>query len=525
MTVFEKLQEIVNNMLPMLVDVLVYAAIGLAMIVGFVKCVMPVLRGGRALRRGVRKLENTGEGERPAWQESRFLGRSLTRDWQRFLLNAEQLDARGMGCDVEEFINEDTVVHAPGNAQLAEVIPSMFTSLGILGTFIGLMRGISSLDMSSGAGIMEGIPILIEGMRFAFGTSVAGIACAIVFNILYRMAVGRAYKSISAFTGAFSQMAMKLPLNADVQLIVQNQDQNQLIMRASEDIAGRVAGSVETALGRALHPMTVSMDNFIMGATREQISGIAHLVAVFTEQMNGSLNGQFLQLGQTLSAINQSQALSHEELNRSMEAGGAIVQEAARMQQISAAVMERFEAYIGTLESVRREDREFENRTGELLSKMHTATQQQSATLVKLQEYQTALQSAMQDYAVWSDRVLTGLRGQAGETEQGITAASREMEKGSELLSRSYSTFVENISEGLARALGLFDENMNGMIDSLNETLKQIAGTVGKVPEQLELQSKQYGQQVEGYVSAMSQLQKTVAGIAEVLGKKPKGTP
>ena len=77
------------------------------------------------------------------------MGRRLKGCWLRFLQNAEQLDCRGLPCNVEDYINDDTVTHGPGNATLAELIPSLLTSLGILGTFMGMTSGLSGLDPST----------------------------------------------------------------------------------------------------------------------------------------------------------------------------------------------------------------------------------------------------------------------------------------------------------------------------------------------------------------------------------------
>lgn len=125
-----------------LTEIVIYAAIALVTLTGLCKCIYPLLRNAALLNRAVIKLEkSTAAGERPIWREARFLGRSLRNEWQQFLLNAGQLDMRGIPCDTREYINEETVVEKPGHAQLAELIPGLLTSLGILGTFIGLMQG------------------------------------------------------------------------------------------------------------------------------------------------------------------------------------------------------------------------------------------------------------------------------------------------------------------------------------------------------------------------------------------------
>ena len=76
---------------------LVYGAIALVTLVGVIKCIYPVLRNSALLNRAIMKLERSAaSNERAVWREARFLGRSLRPDWQRFLLNAGQLDLRGM---------------------------------------------------------------------------------------------------------------------------------------------------------------------------------------------------------------------------------------------------------------------------------------------------------------------------------------------------------------------------------------------------------------------------------------------
>ena len=48
---------------------------------------------------------------------------------------------------------------------VSELIPSLLTSLGILGTFIGLTRGLTGLDMTDANTLMNGIPILLTFLR------------------------------------------------------------------------------------------------------------------------------------------------------------------------------------------------------------------------------------------------------------------------------------------------------------------------------------------------------------------------
>ena len=131
----------VTALLPDLVDYIVYAAIAVVTLIGVFKCLLPLWGTSSALRRAIRRLQDhAGDSGKPVWQEASFLGRKLRGSWLRFLQNAEQLDRRGLPTNVEDYINDDTVTHSHGNATLAELIPNLLTSLGILGTFMGLSR-------------------------------------------------------------------------------------------------------------------------------------------------------------------------------------------------------------------------------------------------------------------------------------------------------------------------------------------------------------------------------------------------
>lgn len=335
-----------------LVDFLVYGAIALVVLVGVCKCIYPVFRNGSLLNRAVAKLEKTaGNNQRPSWREPRFLGRALRNEWQKFLLNAGQLDVRGMPCDIEDYINEDSVIDKPGHSQLAELIPSLLTSLGILGTFIGLMEGLTSVNFSDAQGTMDSIPLLLTGMRFAFATSVAGITCSLLFNMFYRMSVGRACRALDSFDEAFYELAMPRPLSPEVQLICQKQDEEERLARIVEAVGNRVASSLEMAVSRAMDPLTKSLDTFIQGATQEQVEGVRRIVGQFVSQMNAQLSGQMTTLGHTMEMVSQGQLQTQKNLQNTLNAAQAMAADAQSMQVASAQMAQALQSWAEELKN------------------------------------------------------------------------------------------------------------------------------------------------------------------------------
>ena len=463
--------DLIENLAANLVDVLVYAATGLVFILGMMKCVFPVNAHTRRLRRAVHMLENAPDGqERPVWQDPLFLGKKMQNAWRRFLKNAEQLDARGLNCDVRDYVNDETVIYAAGHTQFGDVVPGLLTSLGILGTFIGLMRGLGGLDVSDAAKTMESIPAMIGGMTFAFGTSIVGIACSLVFNILSRMAQGGAVSAIDEFQDAFCDLVMQQPLDEGVQMICQQRDRDALLRRAAGEVTARVSDGVTGAVERSLAPVAQSMGQFIAGQSQTQVEGLAAITQQFIAQMNRSLGGHLMQLGETLASLNRSQTVSFDALQRAMASADRVMDNMNHIQTVTERMMTRFEGYVSSVEGAQKNNDAFLTHGSQVLTGLMTSGEEQAQLLDKLKLQQKETERQMREYAEWSGRVLTAVQKQAGD----VSGLGTEMRKSAKALTDSYASFVENIGSGLSRSVGLFDENVNSVLKVLNEKLTDI---------------------------------------------------
>lgn len=509
--VWNNLTDFAADMLPNLADLLVYAAIAIVTLIGIFKCLLPLSTTTRALRRAISLLQKDA-GVRtgtPVWQEKRFMGRRLRGSWLRFLQNAEQLDRRGLPCNVEDYINDDTVTHGPGNSPLAEMIPNMLTSLGILGTFMGMMRGLGGLDFTNADSIIAGIPTLLSGMQFAFGTSVAGVSCSIVFNMLNRTMQGSSYRAIDDFVECFTSLAMQRPLDNDVQLICQNQDSNHMLSTLTEALPEQLSGSIEASVTRAMQPIAASMDSFLIGATRSQVDGVGRIVSAFVAQMNASLNEQFVSLGRTMTEINQHQQTSMEQIVASMSAAGTIVADVQKLHTVSEEVMQHFEQYVRELGDARRRDERFEQNTTDLLERMRLANDQQLDALARLKSGQEDLARVMSQFSAQTTETVTGMRNITAENAEQLRSVGSSMKNASVELSNSCQGFVSNIVEGLSRALGMFDENMHGVIAALGEQVEHMnsSGTSGMTAAQ--------AAEIQRLLAAMQQsLEQTAAALS-----------
>lgn len=419
----------VTGILPDLADYLVYGAIAVVTLIGLFKCLLPLWKTTSSLRRAISRLQaEAGQTtDKPVWQTAGFVGKRLRGTWLRFLQNAEQLDRRGLPTNVEDYINDDTVTHGPGNATLAELIPNLLTSLGILGTFMGLSRGLSSLNFSDSAQLVEGIPNLLEGMRFAFGTSVAGISCSIVFNMLNRISQGSSYRAIDDFVTSFTQLAMSRPLDNDVQMIIQNQDRNYMLQGINDTLADRLAENVGRSITRAMAPVTDSMDRFIIGATRNQIDGVNHIVARFLDEMDRSMGNQFSAMATAMDAVTQNQIMAARQTGETVSAARGIVDNARTLQEMTNHILDKFDAYMSQINQVRERDENYERRTAELLNRIDQENKDLAKLIEKLAEKTTMLAGDSGDSAMEEIRsILSSMEGNVEKISATLSAIAEE---------------------------------------------------------------------------------------------------
>jgi hypothetical protein len=65
------------------------------------------------------------------------------------------------------------------NSRTAESAPTILTSIGIFGTFLGVALGLSSFDTTQ---LQESVPQLLSGLKTAFWSSIAGLLGALTIK-------------------------------------------------------------------------------------------------------------------------------------------------------------------------------------------------------------------------------------------------------------------------------------------------------------------------------------------------------
>ena len=510
-------------------DTLIYLAIVLVFLAALVRCVLPLSRMAARLRRASRTIvtEHRQNKEKKSWNDLHFLGDRLQGTWTDFLQNAELRDAHGGSCDVTEYINEDTIIYATGGTRLAELTPGILVSLGILGTFLGLVMGLSGLTLSASdtSTLLAGMEKLIAGMSTAFLTSIAGVVASIAFNLLNNHYVGKCEKAIDRFCDVFSLYAMPKPVSEETAMLTLQQEQTAYIRQAVEEISQKMAVQMEQSIMRAMLPVQRSMDNFILAATQAQVEGVDRIAQVFVQRMNVALGQEFDHLRQVLAETGMEQQKTQQEMRAATEAIAQMTQDVVNMHQLSQGVLEHFRDYVSDMNDSRAQVDETNRKTIELLAAMNKTSGQQAMYLAKLQEYQASLASVQQQYTAMTDSFLHNAQEQTRITAREMDRAVEQMHEGAQALAGAYEQFTRQTQENLARTTALFDESITTSIRQLDKTLSGIRETTQVIPQLMSQSRERYAEQVDQFVTALVRLQKSmekVSGAGEAAARQGK---
>lgn len=171
--------------------------------------ILPVLRYEQALEEAADNIVRAREVQSgSAWSviqvnKSFFTQRMLDDIFEVYCdkVNAQQKNGQILS-DIDDYINEEMLALHSWQTLVSQV-PGMLTSLGILGTFIGLLIGIKGIGFSTVTDALTSVQTLLSGIQIAFYTSIAGVILSLIFNILYRVAWNALMRSLGLFVDSF----------------------------------------------------------------------------------------------------------------------------------------------------------------------------------------------------------------------------------------------------------------------------------------------------------------------------------
>jgi hypothetical protein len=244
-------------------------------------------------------------------------------------------------CDIRSFINEEaieTYVHRG----ILEMIPDVLTSLGILGTFVGLVVGLRSFDPSGYEQMAGSITPLINGIKVAFITSIYGISLSLAFSFNLRSE----FSNLSTLTEEFLDtyyLHVRPPYEVDsLSRLLQNQKSRDEMTRDLTTVfVEQMSESFEKVITPAYNRMTEGINHVVDVFTESQAQVMTQVCETVVEQMRGEMQEDFARLGDTIQSLEKAQASYTDFVDRSV----AQMQQTFRSMQDSFAQMDQYNTH------------------------------------------------------------------------------------------------------------------------------------------------------------------------------------
>ena len=353
-------------------------------------------------------------------------------------------------CDISDYVGEYEINHYT-HRRLIELVPDILTSLGILGTFIGLVIGLRGFNPSSYEAMASSITTLMDGIKVAFVTSIDGIALSVAYSYCLRGAVSELAESLDNFTDKYYLCAVSPHDDGSMARILDNQLQQLQTMQQLEE---RMAAAVANSLSPVLSQMNQTLKHFSDTVTMQQEEMLENIAASVMAAMKKEFLAEFLEMRTLLKESNQVQKNYNEyiqkaqgEFQNNLQNGMQQMNKAQQefetnlqngMQQMNKA-QQMFETnLVGGMREVDRAFVTSAKRADDAVNYLNT----QQKNLRDFTAYMTACMESMRGVYEKSDRMNDAMLRHI-ETVEKLTRNSREAEDAAERARRE----AENAAE------------------------------------------------------------------------------
>lgn len=470
-------------------SLVIYVAIVVLFLVGLVRCVFPVMRTRGLVRRAIRSIRDGGD-KKYAWQEDDFLGKgALFAHWSDYLNNLFFADGRYHNAsNVEDYINEETVIYGPGRISFAEALPGLLTSLGFLGTLIGLAVGLSGFNMTDSAAVQNSIVTLIPGMRYAFMTSIFGVVGSVAFTLITRMVYGSTEHTLTQFYSAMSRHAGVLSVDPMTQIAIYQQEQTALIKTMSKDLNGKFTENVTQSIEKAAEPLNTTMKGFVNGISKEQARLIDNVLSRFLERLNDSLSGSLKRFGQTLDETSRLQRENCEAVRTSLSGAADLFNDITELRRIIQELLEGTSQFVEQINSERSMADDAFMRINSAVEQMEVVSRQEASYLKNVGAMQT----------------------EAARTAEAMQKAADALSASGDKLAAVHADAVRSVSEELDTTLDAYRDYVNQFTQRVDYLASNISGALERMPNAVNDANARFLDQVDALTDSLEQARRAI---------------
>lgn len=318
---------------------------------------------------------------------------------------------------------------------ILKYIPSFYTSLGILGTFVGIVVGLSSLTISSNANVLQdSISRLVSGAALSFKTSLWGLTISIFYSLFYNFFINIIEMKVKDFKNILKyRLGLKTRENYEVS---QQTKLLEEIKGSQEKLATDIADAFQNNVTQQILPgLTVKFDQLSEG-----FNTLENSIKQNFENLNKDFTMAIIKNSKDIRdslSYNFSNFIEHEK-------------------NADAKLYDALESQHETLKSSHKQVTELLDNT--------TKKQEEAFEIQKM-----ALQTTQGQFKELMENIVNSQKDFFKTQKQAVNDAQKQT---SEIFKEKISSQIQQDMSGLQSMLTQVTESMNSVLDKSDESMK-----------------------------------------------------
>jgi ABC-type transporter Mla subunit MlaD len=280
---------------------------------------------------------------------------------------------------------------------VASITPNGLATLGVLGTFTGVLIGLLDFDV---ANVDASVPHLLSGLKVAFTTSIIGMATALIYRVLKALVLPDSsgdpitagdlhevlceIREVSKASGEMLGQVRSVLGGSDNSSLVTEIDQvrrtihhgNGAMLSAFEDFAGRVADNNQKALIEALQEVVTDFNKNLTEQFGENFAQLNMAVLGLVEWQD-----RYREHVEALEERNQAAVQSLEKIRDAMDAIQGRCALIPEIMEPLQPVLESMQAQSSMLEAQLEAVASLKDRASEAFPSIESSLENLAATL------------------------------------------------------------------------------------------------------------------------------------------------
>ena len=380
--------------------------------------------------------------------------------------------------------------------------PSILTSVGIFGTFLGIALGLMNFDA---ADVEASVPQLIEGLKTAFWSSIAGLLGAMTIKMRHVLNHVRGMDRSVQVTGA--TMDDLATLLGDIRLLLKNSGLTKV-----DEYLKSTDQRLETSLKTFAKGIGDYQQQMADANSKALVTALQSLLADFNQQIGTQYGENFQQLNEAVGQMLQWQDNYKEELEallNEQRANGKVLDKATEAYKT---MVEHTQAF---------------NEVAETLGSVMSGLQQQSESLGKyLDSLANLVNKAGGGLPKLEERIHILTDGLAGQLDKQHTQMQRLIEGSAKRVADSVENLNEVLGPRLDEQLARQQKLTNSTLDRTEQQLVRLdAALEHELTHSLQTFGSQMAALSEKFVSDYTPLTdklRELVRVAEQLDKNSK---